>query len=97
MYGNSDLNDQIVAFECLARYLMSIFCCLKVVRGELFFLVYSLRPRDCTYMYFSKPRGYCFIFLSLEAVTCMCTYFSIFSKPWAIYVSWETRVWTLGV
>ena len=39
------------------------------------------------YMYFSKPRGCHFIFLSLETVTCMCTYFSIFSKPWAVYVS----------
>ena len=30
-----------------------------------------------------------------EAVTCMCTYLSIFSKPWGVYVSilCEFRHW----
>ena len=42
-------------------------------------------------MYFTEPRSCYFIFLGLEAVTCMCTYSSIFSKPWGVfYVSLDT-------
>ena len=45
-------------------------------------------------IFLSLEAVHVFIFLSqeavlycLESVTCMCTYLSIFSKPWAVYVS----------
>ena len=36
--------------------------------------------------------------LSLKTVTCMCSYYSIFSKPWAVYVSglFEFGHWVCG-
>ena len=52
--------------------------------------VYFFKPRGCTcklFIFLSLEAVHVCIFLSLslEAVTCMCTYLSIlFSKPWTV-------------